>query len=668
MTSWVIYKGIDRYVFPGNYVYQGAVVAANDDFKFEWQQEKGERYWRRKFSGKLVFKDDYSYHSYTILKDIYDSDERCDNLIIAYIKEGCVSAPDYNIYFKGFLNFINWEIDEDKRIITINTIDPFDEYSIITENLKTEHNILFAGSRVEAWAALDTHYQELDVWKPDKCEIVIQYQAGGADYYLIDHEIFFGVFATGGQWANWQSFGNGGTIWARDVKYEEVHNNCYEDTAHVDELISYGWQWIGTEEIDGKDYCKWIRISSYIDPVSGQEAYPWFEEWIVSLTFDNTDCKPTVPTEIPEGADSNQQWTLMYDGSEDGIEAYGWYPVNIWVYTDDVFIQKYKNCRYLKDVIEYMLSQIGFSGGYLSGFFDNDVNVMIPHGSCFNKRQYLLISHKSDIRLESVYISYDKEGRPDIDAATKGILSLKDLLEMLGIFNVHWYIDDDGYFRIEHEKYFHYGLNYLAIIVDINDDLTANQRALYKKKYTFDNEELFKNEKFIMMEQQNLDFVGEFIGYNDKCLNQENNDLKEWNFDNVTTDLKLIYEDVESISRDGFCLLSYLDVNGQPYVRSEIGKISGHLIVNGHHSWANLHHYYWTFDRSAQTGWMNFKEVTFDSWKMSKIQTEITIMDCCTWSFNPYKWYKTELGYGKVVKAIEDNKTGTLKLTLKYGA
>ena len=133
-----------------------------------------------------------------------------------------------------------------------------------------------------------------------------------------------------------------------------------------------------------------------------------------------------------------------------------------------------------------------------------------------------------------------------------------------------------------------------------------------------------------MMEQQNLDFVGEFIGYNDKCLNQENNDLKEWNFDNVTTDLKLIYEDVESISRDGFCLLSYLDVNGQPYVRSEIGKISGHLIVNGHHSWANLHHYYWTFDRSAQTGWMNFKEVTFDSWKMSKIQTEITIMDCCT--------------------------------------
>ena len=81
MTSWVICKGIDRYVFPGNYVYQGAVVAANDDFKFEWQQEKGERYWRRKFSGKLVFKDDYSYHSYTILKDIYDSDERCGNLI-----------------------------------------------------------------------------------------------------------------------------------------------------------------------------------------------------------------------------------------------------------------------------------------------------------------------------------------------------------------------------------------------------------------------------------------------------------------------------------------------------------------------------------------------------------------------------------------------------------
>jgi hypothetical protein len=53
---------------------------------------------------------------------------------------------------------------------------------------------------------------------------------------------------------------------------------------------------------------------------------------------------------------------------------------------------------------------------------------------------------------------------------------------------------------------------------------------------------------------------------------------------------------------------------------------------------------------------------------MTKIQTEITIMDCCTWNFNPYNFYRTELGYGNVEKAVEDNKTGTLKLTLKYYA
>jgi hypothetical protein len=616
----------------------------------------------------LIFKDDASFTSYTTLKAIYDSSERCDNWVIAYIKEGCVSAPDYNIYFKGFLNYINWEIDEDKRTITIKEIDPFDEYSIIKENMKTEFNILFAGERVEAWAALDTHYQELDEWKPDKMEIVIQYQAGGADYYIIDHEIFFGVFATGGKWANWLSFGNGGTIWARDIKYEELHNNCYEDTAHVDELYSFGWDWLEEEEIDGKMYCKWYRISSYTDPNTGQEAFPWFMELIPSLTLSNTNCKADVPTEIPEDATDNKQWTLMYDGSEDGIEDYGWYPVNIWIYTPDTFIQKYKQTRYLKDVIEYMLNQIGFSGGYLSGFFDNDTDVMVAHTSCYNKRQFLLISQKSDVRLESIYISYDKEGRPDIDAATKAPLSFEKLLEILGIFNVHWYIDDTGRFRIEHEKYFSYGLNYLAPVFDINDDLRTNPRAIYKKKYTFDKVELYKTEKFTMMEQYNLDFVGEFIGYDNKCLRLESDGQKEWNFGNVTTDLKLIYEDVESISRDGFVLFSYLDVNGQPYVRSEIGKISGHLIVNGHLSWANLHHYYWTWDRSVQYGWMNFKETTFDSWKMTKIQTEITIMDCCTWNFNPYNFYRTELGYGNVEKAVEDNKTGTLKLTLKYYA
>lgn len=658
MTFWAIYKGTTRYTFPGTYILQGGVMAVNDDFKFEWEQEKGERYWRRKFSGKLIFKDDASFTSYTTLKAIYDSSERCDNLVIAYIKEGCVSAPDYNIYFKGFLNYINWEIDEDKRTITIKEIDPFDEYSIIKENMKTEFNILFAGERVEAWAYIDTHYSEADKFIPDGIEITLVYN----DHFFIqDHlsnHAAFNPYLGGIQvWGEWLDFYGGIKIWARDVKYfARVGGDCPSDA----NMENYGWIYVGVQTIDGKEYCKWIRWGEGYDI----EGDPWEATYMymdTTLTYNTVKGMPEIPL-------IGSEWTLIYDASYDQIETYS--PVNIWYAPGTEFFQKYSENRYVKDVIEYILSEIGFTGGYLSEFLDNTDDPMFFQEflEITNRRNKLLISQKSDVRLDATYISYAHEGRPDIDAATKGMLSLEKLLEMLGIFNVHWYIDDTGRFRIEHEKYFYNGLSYNGMIINFNGDLSSNPHALYKKKYAFDKTELSSIEKFKFMEAQNLDFVGVPVTYSSKCLNLENNDIIEYVFDNLTTDLKFIYEDVEAISRDGFCFFIYLDMNSQPVIASETGMLTGNIIINGHLSWANLHHYYWTYDRNDDQGIMNSIIYSFNSIKMTKIQTDITIMDCCTWDFDPYKWFITELGNGKVEKAVEDNKTGTMKLTLKYYA
>lgn len=673
MIIWALYKGTDRYDFPGieNYILQGEVMAVNDDFKFEWEQEKGQRYWRRKFSGKLIFKDDALLNSYTTLKAIYDSSERCDNWVIAYIKEGCESVPDYNIYYKGFLNYINWEIDEDKRVIIIKEIDPFDKYSVITENLKVEHNILFAGERVETWAAIDTHASEMVEFKADNIEWVISFESGDPStwFYIKNHVTYEGAFnpieTWGGVnmlcWAYKDGFGNVGSLYVRDVRYiERAPGYCSQDT---DEMEEQGYKYITSEIVNNKAYCKWIRCE---ESETG--------DWVTNYSVISVVTTLSSANGYPDKPDSGYYY-LIYDGTDDDYNGY--YPVNIWVNfpSDPASIQKYSENRFVKDVMEYMLAEIGFTGSYRSDFFDLSSDVMYWDQNLWlilNRRQYLLISQKSDVRLDSIYISYDKEGYPDIDAATKATLTLDDFLTMLGIFNIHWYIDDDGDFRIEHEKYFHNGLRYTNIILDINDDLTSNPRAIYKKKYSFDNSELPKHELFKMMESYNLDFTGESIGYDNRCLNQEKNESKEWTFDNVTTDLQYIYKDVEAISKDGFCLFASLIMvqSGVPRITipCETGRISGKVIINGHLSWANLHHYYWKHDRSSQYGWMNFQETTFLSWKMTKIQTEITIMECCTWDFNPYNWYVTELGYGKVEKAVEDNKTGTLKLTLKYYA
>ena len=79
--------------------------------------------------------------------------------------------------------------------------------------------------------------------------------------------------------------------------------------------------------------------------------------------------------------------------------------------------EEYDDCRWIKDVIEYLISQIEPGAIYQSTFFQNAIN---PITGDTNKYNYLMIAQKSDIK------------RPGAtNPASVGMISWNGLMQML---------------------------------------------------------------------------------------------------------------------------------------------------------------------------------------------------------------------------------------------
>ena len=209
---------------------------------------------------------------------------------------------------------------------------------------------------------------------------------------------------------------------------------------------------------------------------------------------------------------------------------------------------------YEHGAIQYILDQVLPVDHQLtlkSEFFSNEINYVTGET---NYLMNALIEQKSDAK--------------DPDATNKasiGVITWKKLMQsLMDMFNVRWFIDSDGYLRIEHIKYFKNGHRSAdgtpSVCVDLSDVLK------YKDPYTdegyFNDTQRYEwmkqtrpiSEYWSFMEEYNVEHRSDFnyIKYSEIIATQMTK--KERNIINFTTDIRYIMARPEKIGDDGFVL------------------------------------------------------------------------------------------------------------------
>ncbi|MCX6328198.1 MAG: hypothetical protein NTZ85_01605, partial [Bacteroidia bacterium] len=645
----------------GDYVFYADVNPLNTkEITFLWKKEGEYKFFRYSLETELKFNHD-SINSYASIAAIKSTNYKCWSWFLQCY-DTCISA----VRWRGFINYTDCEWDEFQEQVKVKATT-FDNYSRILESFNEELNILSAGQSV------DTIYAEID--QRFAIEWIVQYYSDDfyltPNYYILNH-----VRKSGSGSVNWEATGlwwewtpgqaDKRKVFARlllKVPFREGYTDC-EEMLDADGYTARMWVYYQSN-YEGQDLYCWM-VHPINLPVWGNEI-PGY----TALLENNTFVIDTCVNGYPPAPIGHEDYYELYNGCIDDITV-GDFPFSVYSALRTYDITEYNNSRYLDDVVEYFL---GGHYTYYSQFFQSNTNPLLNpaiYGTA-NPLVNMLIAAKSNIIIAPEFISWHVENNL-YDPATKAMMTFTDLLEMLKIiFNVEWYIDDVGRFRLEHEKYFANHLTYNILITPIPYDLTDSEYAQYmvgKYAYKFDKGKIPKYERFKWMEAANIDFKGADIWYDSSCVIKDpKENIKNWNADKVTTDLLHIRSSPEQISKDGFVLLVIREIDYgtviRKWVRKEKGAMTGEYILNGHLSWANLHRNYFTWGRVLEEGYMNNIPVTFDSWEKVKLQNEFKIPLCCE-VIDTKRPVKTIMGDGEIVEAKEEVSSGMVEFQLKY--
>lgn len=383
---------------------------------------------------------------------------------------------------------------------------------------------------------------------------------------------------------------------------------------------------------------------AYIEEITPGSSYDHYATYVTEQA--TTACSGGSP--VPPPGDG---WVLLVDNCPTDA-TYGRPPQMNYVgevsgtsgkYWDNTYEvvggknSEYDNARLFSDVVEGLVSPCGYT--VVSDFFNINPDASAPSNDAYTASSALhtmFIFQKSDIK------------RPGAsDPATIGFLTLRKVLDWLAKINVFWSIENGTDFRIEHISYFE-GSN--------GEDLTSTQptAVAYRNEFGFDTDKLVPRETFSWMDPTtDADFHGLDIVYPTTCADPDL-EPQPTTLDEVFTDLGRVDSLPDSVSDEGFFLMATDLDGGTYYINRELGEISGEVKANAHLSWANIHENYLTWYRMQPTGTLNNVSQTFDSYRRSKRQQEISFQIGVDdyFSLNLNNRLKTGLGWGEIDKGV----------------
>jgi len=668
----------------------------DDNIHIEYKVEEDKKFMRRILANDLTFGN-------TPKDGVYDyqciMNHDCDDEITLIIKRSCDNFAA--IWWQGYFGKNDGEWDEDEcTFIVIPTID--DNYNCLLTKGDDLLNILNVSQERDVEADM-SYYEYLTCANET---VALQTTNVGANRY--------GYTLAAGNYTFYDSVAPENKPWGGDITTDVINAANPVKTAYPiafakniqarlclpDLAIDAGGGGANTDDRGFMVYTSIISVDQGLTGGANQERNftidtVWFREVVWTI---NIDGNPTLPPGANWGGAGDFVGATIVDGvqmtkwarrPEDnpGAAPSRWIVVNgvalpcSWTYTlADLpdFSETFEHNRLIENVIDYYMTSLGCGLAYVSTFFQNDA--LPPEAPAditaymtanpthnyvceeVNKLNYLMIAQKSD--------TVDPNATQQ---ATLGMLSFNELIEILfGIWNVFWYIDSNGDFRIEHASYFEKVLGAIDLtnIAYINQ-YTQNLWIFRTNKYSFTKDKMPGLERWTFMEQHYEDFIGEPITYDRILSNTRIEQIeKDYQILNVTTDIMYIYQVDQGnldgpISTDGFTIMqTYLDT-GVYYLENEAGILSGISLPNNHLSVANLQDRYWRHERVLIEGRMNREDIIFDSAIRTKKQIPIEFPLCCD-SFNELTLIKTQIGNGEVIAARFYILTGMMEIELLY--
>lgn len=313
----------------------------------------------------------------------------------------------------------------------------------------------------------------------------------------------------------------------------------------------------------------------------------------------------------------------------------------------------------LDDLLQTFLDEIGCTLTIVSDYFGINPDFTHPTNDAYTaaleKMKDVLIFQKSDV----------KRGDAS-NNATVGKMTLDELFTFLANGPKVFPSIIAGTLRLEHISFYEEK--------PISLDLTLPQYRRWmkrKKKYSYDNTNSPRFEKFSAMETTNNRFFdGVPIEYGAECSSKDK-DTEQHQLGRFVTDISSVLTSPEKFSDDGFVVVNAISFGGELYLDTELSAVNGtEQVLNGHLSFPNLHDKYWRNYAYQPTGFLNSDPVTFESTRPNKKQEPFTLEGwCCDdfVNFDPATLVTTELGNGEVEKITFSVRSGRVTFELIYG-
>lgn len=253
--------------------------------------------------------------------------------------------------------------------------------------------------------------------------------------------------------------------------------------------------------------------------------------------------------------------------------------------------------------------------------------------------------------------------------AMKAPITIRDVMTMLrDVLQCYWYVDSDNRLRIEHVSFFKNGGSY-STQPTVGIDLTAMENTRNGKKwsfctseYSFNKEDMPSRYQFEWMDDVTEAFIGKPIDIVSKYVQEEK--VEEVSISNFTSDVDFMLLAPENISKDGFALFACVLSSG--VYNLTIGAIGTTPAMSQNYILAltNLLPKYWTYDLPASAAAIDGQSITVHGMRRNKRQ-EVNVPLGAT-DPDTMQLIKTDLGNGQIEDININLSSRMAKITLAY--
>lgn len=659
--------------------------------KIQDKQEADQIFFRKKFSGKLVFRNDskLGITDFDLFKTIELNGNSCTPIYID-IKEYCVAGDSYSSYWIGQFSTGSGSFDMNACRFEV-TPDVVDKYSCLLSKWEHEFNIFdyayslqlaekstgvalqtLVGNTLQPGATVNcdgytsdgTSLTLLSYYAPDYVSRADMFAKGWCvrsntivsvgSYVRLKIEILVG----GPTQCNWvvgdvvtsitfpPPYATGTVCNVELISGAGV--NCAGNTIYITlKNVSGTFTTLDNLNRNGENGGGGMARVLAIDSVAYYDRITVWESQLVQIPCVSGACIATPPG----------YFLVSSDCGTTGYCTFRRCPINVTG-------TKFRGVLMNDLVNEFAHSLCPDIDMMSSIFFEYNPDVSDSHyvsginyiTGTGNRLMDLLISQKSDI--------IDPNAS---NPATIGIVTLKKLLDWFReVFEVYWDIVDIGGNTVIRLEHFDFYASQQSTI-DLSASSPYIEYILAKEKYEHLKLTIPQRETFEFVDSGGIDFLGKPIEYNSLCAQED----KEENHapEDLSTDVDYILNS-PNLKLEGFVMLATDYISGIYQLNYEPGLITGLSFTNAHLSWANLHYNYHRYNRYLSFGILNGNPTTFFSWKPNIKQAVLDLPLCCE-AVVPTNYFVTVLS-GIVsanghVDLVEKNlHSGMVKLTLKY--